>query len=183
MEYGTKYCHESPTMEETALQTAIMGAINAAMDGKQAVIKLVTNAMAQETVRHPVNQISIGEIEQRLKELETAFTELLEAEDAMLTDDCMERFQKIADEQAELKQQKAELEARLLEEKKSFDRVQAAQERMREIPHTLTEWNELDIRQLVHTVKVESAEWIEVTLTDGKIIRQRVENKVRKRRQ
>jgi len=183
LDYGTKYCHESPTMEETALQTAIMGAINAVLNGKQAVIKLVTDAMAQETVRHPVNQKTIGEINQRLKELATAFTELLEAEDAALTDDCMARFQAIADEQAELKQQKAELEARLLEDKKSFDRVQAARERMQEMPHILTEWNEMDIRQLVHTVKVESAEWIEVTLTDGKTIRQRVENKVRKRRQ
>lgn len=54
---------------------------------------------------------------------------------------------------------------------------------MQDLSPQFTEWDEVVIRRLVHTVKVESSEWIEVTLIDGNIYRQRVENNVRKRRQ
>ena len=40
----------------------------------------------------------------------------------------------------------------------------------------MTEWNEDTIRQLVHTVKVISADHIKVILTDGTEIHQEVHN-------
>ena len=40
--------------------------------------------------------------------------------------------------------------------------------------HHMTEWNEDDIRQLVHTVKVISEDRIKVILTDGTEIYQEV---------
>ena len=78
---------------------------------------------------------------------------------------------------------KAELESRMREDKKAYDRVKVAEELMQDLSPQFTEWDEVTIRRLVQTVKVESSEWIEVTLTDGKSYRQRVENKVRKRNQ
>ena len=69
------------------------------------------------------------------------------------------------------------------EDKKAYDRIQVAEELMGDLSPQFTEWDEVAIRRLVHTVKVESSEWIEVTLTDGNVYRQKVENNVRKRRQ
>ena len=60
--------------------------------------------------------------------------------------------------------------------------MKVAQKLMMEMNPSITEWNEVAIRQFVRTVKVISAELIEVYLNDGKVIRQTVENKVRKRR-
>lgn len=54
---------------------------------------------------------------------------------------------------------------------------------MRDISPVLTLWDDATIRQLVQMVKVESSERIEITLKSGEIIRQRVENTIRKRRQ
>lgn len=183
LDYGTKYCHNSPTMEETALQSAILGVLNSAMSGKHTLIRLITDKMSQEIVRHPTDQKSLGDIDRRLQELEEEFNRLLEAESVELMEADRERFRAIAAEQAELKQQKAELESQIREDKKAYDRIQVAKEMLQDMSPQFTEWDEVTIRRLVHTVKVESSEWIEVTLTDGKSYRQRVENNVRKRRQ
>lgn len=183
LDYGTKYCHNSPTMEETALQTAILSVLNTAMSGKHTLMRLITDKMSQEMVRHPTDQKSLGDIDRRLQELEEEFTRLLEAETIELTDGDRDRFRMIATEQAELKQQKAELESQMREDKKAYDRVKVAEELMQDLSPQFTQWDEVAIRRLVHTVKVESSEWIEVTLTDGKSYRQKVENKVRKRKQ
>ena len=45
---------------------------------------------------------------------------------------------------------------------------------MDKVGHHMTEWNEDDIRQLVHTVKVISVDQIKVILTDGTEIHQSV---------
>lgn len=183
LDYGTKYCHASPTMEETALQTAILEAINSVMSDKSTLSHMVAKAMTQSATRHPANQKSIGDIEQRLTKLEAQFSNLLESDDGSLTDEYMERFRVIANEQAELKRQKAELEKQLRESDKVFDQGRVAEELMRDISPVLTLWDDATIRQLVQMVKVESSERIEITLKSGEIIRQRVENTIRKRRQ
>lgn len=183
LDYGTKYCHNSPTMEETALQTAILGVLNSAMSGKHTLIRLITVKMSQEMVRHPSDQKSLGDIDRRLQDLEEEFNRLLEAETVELTDADRERFRTIAAEQAELKRERAELESQLREDRKAYEKIKVAEELMEDLSPQFTEWDEVAIRRLVHTVKVESSEWIEVTLTDGKSYRQRVENNVRKRRQ
>lgn len=74
------------------------------------------------------------------------------------------------------------MERQQAQERKSYDQVKVAQELMMEMNPSITQWDEISIRQLVHTVKVISAELIEVYLNDGKVIRQSVENKVRKTR-
>ena len=183
LDYGTKYCHNSPTMEETALQTAILGVLNSAMSGKHTLVRLITDKMSQEMVRHPTDQKSLGDIDRRLQELEEQFNSLLEAETVELTDGDRDRFRMIAAEQAELKREKVELESQLREDKKAYDRSKVAEEMLQDLSPQFTEWDEVAIRRLVHTVKVESSEWIEVTLTDGKNYRQKVENGIRKRKQ
>lgn len=183
LDYGTKYCHNAPSMEETALQTAILGILNSVMSGKHALIRLITDKMSQEMVRHPSDQKSLGDIDRRLQELEEQFNRLLEADTIELSADDRERFRTIAAEQAELKREKAELESHIRDDKKAYDRVKVAEELMQDLSPQFTQWDEVAIRRLVHTVKVESSEWIEVTLTDGKSYRQKVENKVRKRKQ
>lgn len=183
LDYGTKYCHHSPSMEETALQKAILDVLNTVMSGKHTLIRLITEKMSQEMVRHPTDQKSLGDIERRLQELEAEFSRILEEDTVDLTDGDSVRFRIIAAEQAELKREKAELESKMQEDRNDFDRIKVAEEMMQDLSPQFSEWDEVAIRRLVHMVKVESSEWIEVTLTDGKSYRQRVENKVRKRRQ
>lgn len=183
LDYGTRYCHDSPSIEEGALQSAILAALNSIMSSKQTLINHITDAMKTELVQHPGSQQSLGEINDRIEELEKEFSILF---DETSECDCpvktADRFLAITQELAELKKQRKVMERQQVQEKKSYDQVKVAQELMAEMNPSITQWNEISIRQLVHTVKVISAELIEIYLNDGKVIRQRVENKVRKRR-
>ena len=49
LDYGTKYCHQSPTMDEEPLQRAIMTAINSVVDPKETICRQITEAAVEET--------------------------------------------------------------------------------------------------------------------------------------
>lgn len=183
LDYGTRYCHDSPSIEEGALQSAILAALNSIMSSKQTLINHITDAMETELVQHPDSQQSLGETNDRIEELEKEFSTLFdETSECDCPVETADRFLAITQELAELKKQRKVMERQQVQEKKSYDQVKVAQELMAEMNPSITQWNEIFIRQLVHTVKVISAELIEIYLNDGKVIRQRVENKVRKRR-
>lgn len=183
LDYGTRFCHDSPSIEEGALQSAILAALNSIMSSKQTLAGYITDAMETELVQHPDSQQSMGEINDRIEELEKEFSILFdETSECDCPVETADRFQAITQELAELKKQRKVMERQQAQERKSYDQVKVAQELMMEMNPSITEWNEVSIRQLVHTVKVISAELIEVYLNDGKVIRQSVENKVRKRR-
>lgn len=183
LDYGTRFCHDSPSIEEGALQSAILAALNSIMSSKQTLIDHITNAMETELVQHPDSQQSLGEINDRIEELEKEFSILFdETSECDCPVETADKFLAITQELAELKKQRKVMERQQAQERKSYDQVKVAQELMMEMNPSIMEWNEVSIRQLVHTVKVMSAELIEVYLNDGKVIRQSVENKVRKRR-
>lgn len=183
LDYGTRFCHDSPSIEEGALQSAILAALNSIMSSKQTLINHITDAMEIELIQQPGPQQSLGEINDRIEELEKEFSILFdETSECDCPVETADRFLVITQELAELKKQRKVVERQQVQERKSYDQVKVAQELMMEMNPSITEWNEIAIRQLVHTVKVISEELIEVYLNDGKVIHQRVENKVRKRR-
>ena len=183
LDYGTRFCHDSPSIEEGALQSAILAALNSIMSSKQTLAGYITDAMETELVQHPNSQQSVGAINDRIEELEKEFSILFdETSECDCPVETADRFLAITQELAELKKQRKVMERQQAQERKSYDQVKVAQELMMEMNPSIKEWNEIAIRQLVHTVKVISEELIEVYLNDGKVIRQSVENKVRKRR-
>lgn len=183
LDYGTRFCHDSPSIEEGALQSAILAALNSIMSSKQTLIDHIADAMETELVQHPNSQQSLGGINDRIEELEKEFSILFdETSECDCPVETADKFLTITQELAELKKQRKVMERQQAQERKSYDQVKVAQELMMEMNPSITQWDEISIRQLVHTVKVISAELIEVYLNDGKVIRQSVENKVRKRR-
>ncbi|WP_279060364.1 recombinase family protein, partial [Gemmiger formicilis] len=48
LNYGTKYCHDSPTIKEEMLQAAILAAINSVMSDKPALLDRIKNAVSLE---------------------------------------------------------------------------------------------------------------------------------------
>ena len=177
VEYGTKYCKHSPTMDEGPLQQAIMGAINSVMSSKEEIAQMVTDTLIHEIVTVPDSTITLGEIKRRIKDLETEFDSLLENTSNGDHVSRMNRFQEIKDEMASLKEQRETISAQLRNNTEAQDRIQRTVIALDKVGHHMTEWNEDDIRQLVHTVKVISVDQIKVILTDGTEIHQSVYSK------
>ena len=152
LDYGTKYCHNSPTLDEEPLQRAILAAINSVMGDRMDMARQISGGMELALTPTLGQTISLADIQRRLDELESRFNALLEqAAEQMDGLGYMTEFQIITNEIAALKAQRTQLEAQ--------HRNNAAMtQRLNTAAALLTEWDETIIRQLVDTVKVISAE-------------------------
>ena len=61
LDYGTKYCHSSPTLDEEPLQQAILAAINSAMSRKSDLIREIRGAMELELAPIPGENMSLAD--------------------------------------------------------------------------------------------------------------------------
>ena len=175
LDYGTKYCHNSPTLDEEPLQKAILTAINSVMEDRMDLACRISGAMELEMVPLSGQTISLADIQRRLDELEARFNALLEqAAEQMDGQDHMEEFQFITNEISALKDQRTRLETQHRNNAAMTQRLNTATALLTEAPSELTEWDETIIRQLVDTVKVISAEEIVVYLQGGIEITQKI---------
>lgn len=172
LDYGTKYCHQSPTMDEEPLQRAIMAAISSVMAPKEKINGLITDAALEETGKLPNSAMTLGDIKRRLEELEAEFDALLHQSDS--AEKNAARFGQIANEMASLKEQRERISAQLRNSEAAQEHVHTIAAALDQEDHHLTKWDEEMIRQLVHTVKVISSDHIRVYLNDGVEIDQKV---------
>ena len=175
LDHGTKYCKQSPSMEENALQNAIMDAINRSMDtngeiARKAAAGFLMILKPQENVA-----FTLEEVTQRIQELTAEFDTLFDVDGSETKYE--KRFAEITQELAELKKQQEVISVQLRNNQgiqAKVNRFANAAERM---DHNLTQWDEEFIRQLIHTVEVIAADRIRVVLTDGTVILQEVSYK------
>lgn len=172
LDYGKKYCHHSPTMDESALQNAIMAAINSSMAPKQMLAEQIADVMWQELAPSRENTMTLGEVKRRIEGLTAEFDQLLE-QDAD-GEDADRRFAEIAQGMAELKREQERIAAQLRNNEAAQERVHTMETALDQTSHHIQQWDEEMIRQLVHTVKVISADHIKVFLYDGTEIDQTV---------
>lgn len=177
LDYGTKYCHNSPSMEEGPLQQTILAAINSAMRDKQELIQEITGAMKLELPPLPGVNMSIVEIESRLDELNQQTRALVaQAAQAENAAAYTEQLKIIMDEAAELKEKRAGIEELQQQNSQANLRIETAAAVMEQVSAEITQWDEPVIRGLVDTVKVISKDQIEVYLRGGSVVKQKVRN-------
>ncbi|MCQ4863491.1 recombinase family protein [Pseudoflavonifractor phocaeensis] len=174
LDYGKKYCHNSPTLDEKPLQEAILKALNSAMSHKDELIRQVTGAMELELAPIPGESLSLADIERRLGALSEQFQALLRraAQEGGGMEQYQETFSGITNEIAALKERRAYIREQQAGNEQAALRVGTAVEAMRDTEAVITEWDESLVRQLVDTVKVISKHQIEVELRGGVQIRQ-----------
>ncbi len=130
------------------------------------------NSILMETVPATDSTTTLGEVKRRIEALTAEFDQLLE-QDAD-GDEADRRFAEIANEMAELKRQQEHIAAHLRNSKAAQEHVHTIVAALEQEDHHLNQWDEEMIRQLVHTVKVISADHIRVYLNDGTEIEQEV---------
>lgn len=175
VEYGSRYCKNSPTLDEKPLQEAILAALNSVMSRKEELLKRITGSMQMELSPIPGEALSIADIERQLNELEQEFQRLFSAakdEGGYLkyADD----FKRITNNMTLLKEKRNSLLEQQNTNSAANYRLHEAMELLNASSTEITEWNECMIRQLVDTVKVLSADRILVCLRSGIEIEQTV---------
>ena len=178
LEYGKKYCHESPTLREIPLQSAILAAINSAMSDKAALVDRIKNVVSLELLPVQGQTMSLADIERRLTQFDEQFQQLLaEAIDADDKEACNAQFAEILAEQTALKKQKETILQSSTDADHVCTRMKQAEQAIENTAQTITEWNENAVRQIVERVTVLSADEVLVRIKGGAEIKQRLEGK------
>ena len=173
LDYGTKYCHKSPSLDEKRLQEAILTALSSVMSQKDTLIRQITGAMELELVSVPGQPLSLADIERRLEEINVETrTIVAEAAQEGNSEEYTARLKALVDEAAALKKERTDIQAQYQTNSQAFQRIEDAAEVLDAQPMELAQWDESLIRQLVDTVRVISAEKIVVRLRGGVEIEQ-----------
>lgn len=182
LDYGKKYCKDSPTLDEEPLQQAVLAAINASMSGHGTLTAQLTDAMEQELAPIPGESMSLGDIDRAIAELGKQFDHLLlEASDAGDAEGYAERFRAISTAMEELKRRKANIQNIRQEQEQVTRRVQAAVSALDGLSAELSQWDDNVVYQMLEKVTVLSREMIRVTLRNGMEIEQAVEQPKRRK--
>ena len=168
LDYGKKFCTQSPTLDEGPLQQAILAAVNAVMLDHDTLARQLTAAMERELAPIPGESMSLADIDRALEELSGQFNALLAEASADPGADYTERFRELSESTARLKEKKARLEGIYQEDQAMNQRLRAVSAAMEHMTAELTEWDEGIIYQLLEKVTVLSREKIRVTFRDGR---------------
>ena len=173
VDYGSKYCHNSPTLDEEPLHRAILAAINSAVKDEDSIIYNLKSAMEKELAPVAGQQLSLSEIDNQIERLNTEFSKVL-AEASKSGDQAAhsDRFREIMQKQTALKAQRDELQRMLAESGKAAAHIEQCRQAAELTPVTITEWDEALIRQVVESVTVETGNEIIVALKSGASIHQ-----------
>ena len=173
VDYGSKYCHDSPTLDEEPLHRAILAAINSAVKDKDNIIYNLKAAMEKELAPVAGQQLSLSEIDNQLEQLTTDFSKVLaEASESGDQAAYSDRFREIMQKQAALKAQRDEIQGMLAESGKAATHIEQCRQAAETTPSAITEWDEALIRQVVESVTVETGNEIIVALKSGASIHQ-----------
>lgn len=182
LDYGRKYCKDSPTLDEEPLQQAVLAAINASMSDHGVLTAQITDAMEQELAPTPGESMSLGDIERAMAELGKQFDNLLlEASSAGDAEEYAERFRAISATMEKLKRRKANIQSIRQEQEQITKRVRAAVSALDGLSAELTQWDDNVVYQMLEKVTVLSREVIRVTLRNGVEIEQNVEQPKRRK--
>lgn len=144
------------------------------MSEKKVLVNKIAGAAEIEILPAVDDTISISDINKRLLELEQRFQLLLiEAAGNIGNESYIERFRKLSEETAALKEKRKNLEAHRSDSEGTY-RIKKAIEFMENNTADI-QWSESTIRQLVDWVKILSADEILVCLHGGIEIRQQME--------
>lgn len=168
LDYGKKYCHDSPTLDEEPLKQAIMNTINSVMSEKGDLVSQIASVMERELIPLPGESMSLADIERRLHMLEQQTQELVMR--AAQENDAQKyapQLKTIMDEVSALRKKHTFLEEQRQNNAAASQRIESAASAMEQGQAEKLEWDETLIRQLVDTVKVVSVEKIVVYLRGG----------------
>lgn len=173
VDYGNKYCHNSPTLDEEPLHRAILAAINSAVKDKDSIVYNLKSAMEKELAPAAGQQLSLSEIDSQLEQLNTEFSKVLaEASESGNQAAYSDRFREIMQKQTALKAQRDEIQQMLAESGKATAHIEQCRQAAETTPSAITEWDEALIRQVVESVTVETGSEIIVALRSGASIHQ-----------
>lgn len=168
LEYGTKYCKESPTIEEYTLQDAIMKAICGFVEDKDELIDTLKHSL-RVAMDAEDDTIDTAAISARIEELDSVMMDLVElsSRSSASADYFDTKFKEISDERTELQNRLRDHEQRQVITQNNNTRMKELFEILEQANFNLNEYDEALVKQLISKVAVVSSEKMQITFKGG----------------
>ena len=166
IQYGKKKCHSSPTVDEQALHRAIVSAINEFCEVKDDVAKALRESITE--VLDPNQNGSIQAAQRRIDELARNMDELIMlATVPEKAENAMSDIAKFSEEMKMLREFIETEKAKQNTAQRGSAELDAILERLENDDFTMTEYDDIAVRQLIEKITVESKDTITVTFKGG----------------
>ena len=166
IQYGKKKCHNSPTVDEQMLHKAIVSAINEFCEVKDDVAKVLRESITG--VLDPNLNGSVQAAQQRIDEIAHNIDELIKLATVPETaESAMSDMARFSEEMKSLREFIETEKAKQLTAQRGSAELDAILERLENEDFTMTEYDDVAVRQLIEKVTVESKDTITVTFKGG----------------
>lgn len=171
LEFGTKYCHNSPTLDESKLHSAILAAMNEFAAIRQEVCPDVL-AMAEEA-KQALSQAGAKLLELK-KHLEAVSREQSDLLDRLLENmgdaELNAKMKALTDEKEALKAQILKVQQKEVSMAEQAAKRQQMWDNLKECSAGYTEFDDEFVRQIIQKITVEDAETIHVHFRDSDVV-------------
>lgn len=153
LDYGKKYCKESPSLEESLLHDAILESITKAAQISTTALTLLKQAIGIGLSGLDLNSDDPYMLEARICEIDTAITDLYTQQGKNPDGNYESQFEALYGEKKTLKEQLAEIKAtanHLTAEQARLDTLFTIVDGIRNHP---LEWDEKAVRQMVERIE------------------------------
>ena len=171
LEFGTKYCHNSPTLDESRLHNAILAAMNEYTAIRQEVCPDVL-AMVEEAKR-AMSQAGamLLELKKRMDAVSQEQSDVLDRLLANMADaDLNARMKALTDEKEALKAQILKVQQKEVSMAEQAAKRQQMWDSLMECSAGYTEFDDEFVRQIIQKITVEDAETIRVHFRDSDVV-------------
>ena len=171
LEFGTKYCHNSPTLDESKLHSAILAAMNEFAAIRQEVCPDVL-AMAEEA-KQALSQAGAKLLELK-KHLEAVSREQSDLLDRLLENmgdaELNAKMKALTDEKESLKAQILDTQQMEVSLEEQATRHQQMWDSIMECSAGYTEFDDEFVRQIIQKITVEDEETIRIHFRDSEMV-------------
>jgi DNA invertase Pin-like site-specific DNA recombinase len=155
LDYGTKYCKNSPTVEEGQLHAAILRAINAMMSNREKLVGILRTNLSATLSEKNGDTVNPLIIENRIRELEGITMELVTiAQKNGNSENYESKFTALKDEIGILRQTLEQCRAKQNGPDELTRRIDDICRALQNAPFESTEYSDSVVRQLIDTIKV-----------------------------
>lgn len=152
LQYGKKYCHNSPTIDEKALHSAIVEAINKFCEVQSEVSQTLRESLTE--VLDPSLNGSVKAAQERIGELSKNIDELIKLAAVGDTEQSMADIQKFSNEMTALREFIESEKAKQSAAEKDNRQLEAVLDRLEKEDFRLTEYDDVAVRHLIEYIKV-----------------------------
>lgn len=171
LDYGTKYCKDSVTVDEEALHNAIMSALNTMLYSKDKLKALLCGSIT-EILSAPDSEIQIVGLQSKIDTKNNEIIEIIRhgVESRESREAIQEKCRQKHDEVSELQERLNTARANQQMENAQTGQLREMYDAISQIPGKFTEYDDEIVRIAVSKVKIISENKIQVTLFDSVII-------------